>query len=202
MITSHLEEPVVFFIPISGFTKNLQTGTIQCKQYNPDHKAKAIVETKEKISVNQLKLTDEEKAALFPEWHKDYYHSRNLIVEQVSYIEKEIMYPEFQHIEGATSYGNLLTATEYKDKIPCALYYSGEIAAVATRKSSHRRDSSQPPFYYTEPLPTIYMNVGTYVCVVVGSLLVSSIFVAYLMDSILMPKHIAILKTYRQSEWG
>jgi len=199
VITKHLNEPLVFFMPISASTKNLPTDAIRCKQYNPNNEAYGVVKTKEKINVNELDLTDQEKMALYPEWKPEFYHSKNLIVEKISYTSKLINYPEFQDISGTSSYGNILKTTEYKDMIKCAVYSSAEITAIAERKKSFRRDFNTQDFIYDfDPLTTIYMNVGTYVCVIIGSLFIASMFLAYVVDGMLMPAHINKLILYRK----
>jgi hypothetical protein len=198
-ITTTIEEPVVFFMPISGFAKNLPSDIIRCKYYDPDNKAEAVVMKKEKINVNQLNLTDQEKMARFPEWIPDFYHSRNLIIEGITYNKSLISYPEFKDIAGAMSYGNILTTTEYKDLIECTVYSSLEVVAVVERKKSFKRDFNERDFIYEfNPLTTLYMNVGTYVCVIVGSLLIVSIFAAYVVDGMLMPAHVNKLILYRK----
>eukprot|EP00826_Nyctotherus_ovalis_P048005 TRINITY_DN5613_c0_g2_i1.p1 TRINITY_DN5613_c0_g2~~TRINITY_DN5613_c0_g2_i1.p1 ORF type:complete len:1340 (+),score=431.61 TRINITY_DN5613_c0_g2_i1:77-4096(+) len=198
LIDMDLDEPIVFFAPISKAMKNLPTEAVRCMYFDNTNQIQSKVRSITKINVNQLDLTDEEKMALYPEWNPEYYHSKNLIIEEESYVTAAIGYPEFKNVKGLSSYGNILSPTEYPDTISCAMYTPNEVVGVAERKRSHNRGF--PPIdmiYDYDPMDYVYFNIGMYTCIVVGSLLVVSFIGSIVLDNILLPKHAAFIESHR-----
>jgi len=198
LIDMELREPIVFFAPISKAIKNLADEPVRCMYFNEKNQIQSKIRKVTKINVNQLDLTDEEKMALYPEWNPDFYHSKNLIVEEESYTTTTIDYPEYMDARGLSSYGNILDPTEYLDHIACAVYSLNEVAGVAERKRSHNRGFPPIDFIYDyDPMDYVYFNISMYICTVIGVLLIISFMGSYLLDLICLPKHQEFIESHR-----
>ena len=109
IIKTNFLEPVVIFLPISGFTKNLDTDEIRCKYYDEMHMAEATVMTREKVNVNQISITDEEKMKRYPEWKAEYFQTKNLIIEDIKYeVSKKVNKTYLQPNESRETKGGMI----------------------------------------------------------------------------------------------
>lgn len=192
--------PIVFFIPITSLTKNFPENPVRCMHFNEKHRAVVMVRRYRKVNVNGLELTDEEKMSLFAEWNADYYHTKNLIVDIEEYFDEETDYPEFEDIDGISSYGNILDPGDYSETIMCALYSKGEVAGVAQRKTSHRRGFQPISSYHTfDPMESKEFNICIRTCIAVGCLFIVTMLVAFILDAVLLPKHTDMMIERREA---
>lgn len=200
LLDMDLTEPIVFLTPMSKSMKNLPSEAIRCMYFNDKKEIQSKIKNATKINVNQLDLTDEEKMALYPEWNPEFYHSKNLIIEEENYPTTSVEYPEFENVRGLSSYGNILNPTDYTGQITCALYSGKEVAAITERKRSHNRGYPTIDFFYDyDPMDSVYFNIGMYTCVVIGALMIFSLIGAKVLDTLLLPRHQQIIKGNRAS---
>jgi len=199
-LTLNLSQPIVFFLPTSNLTKNFERESVICKYFNNTHKINGTVSKIRKVNVNQLNATEYEKKLAYPEWDARLYQNVDLIIDEETYENEELEYPEFVDSDGISSYGSFLTPASYDKFIPCAAFHLSEIAAVALRKKSNGREIPNIGFYHNfDPLRTVDMTLGIYVCIVMVILSVCGIAASCVMDSILLPDHEKVIEAHRQS---
>jgi hypothetical protein len=86
-------------------------------------------------------------------------------LDSPSFTEHKIPEAEFLDYEDIAAYGTVLTTDDYATNVPCAIYKSGEVAAIVVNYKSDFRINKRPDFY-NEFNPSEYwkLTLGFYTC--------------------------------------
>lgn len=194
----NLTSPLIFFLPISNFTKNYPTDIVICKILNETNVANALIAKTVPVDVNQLNLSVSEKIKEFPEWNP-LLITTNLIANQTQLYTEKTAFPEFIDANGVASYGRRYGTNDYDQYVPCASYMFGEVAAIIQRRVSS--DAGAPIsgfYYYFSPWSIWASSLGFYSCCFLLGLFIIVYILVSILDCIMIPRLEKIIEIHRQ----
>ena len=192
----NLTSPVIYFLPISNYTKNYPGDIIECKFFNETNVAKVVKIITVPVEVNQLNMSDSQKKQLFPEW--DPTVANSLISNQTSLYTVIDNYPEFTDSNGVASYGRKYGTGDYDNYVPCAAYIFGEVAGIIQRKQSTYASAPISGFYYYfSPWSVWASSLGFYTCLFLLCLFIIIYIGVSVMDCILVPRLESLIELHR-----
>jgi len=164
-----LTNPAVVFLPISNLTKDFDYENIKCREFNglftSSSTKKEIIKETQIIGQNTIYL------------------------DSFDFTYHEASEAEFLDYDDMSAYGTVLTTDDYITHVPCALYKSGETAAIITRFKSDFRINLRHDFYNQyDPMDYWKLTLGFYACMTVIGLFGLTYIIAVVSDGLLIPK--------------
>ena len=193
----NLTSPIIYFLPISNYTKNYPYDIVKCKYFNHTNAAKIVRVTTSAVDVNQINISDWEKKKLFPEWNPTLINS-NLISNQTKVYKENGNYPEFTDSNGVSSYGRKYGTNDYDSYVPCAAYIFGEVAGIIQRRLSTEASAPITGFYYYfSPWSVWASSLGFYTCIFLLCMFIIMYIGVSIMDGILIPRLESLIELHR-----
>ena len=193
----NLTSPLIYFLPVSNFTKNYPFDRVICKIFNETNVANALRAISTPVDVNQLNLSESEKKKEFPEWNP-LVITTNLIANQTKLYTEKTNFPEFIDANGVASYGRKYGTSDYDQYVPCASYTFGEIAGIIQRRASS--DAGAPIsgfYYYFSPWSVWASSLGFYSCCFLLGLFIVCYTLVSILDCIMIPRLEKIIEIHR-----
>ncbi len=182
-ISANFTEPIVLFLPATNWTKSFPNDRLKCK----------LLDTSARVNVTRRSPTRIVDTSLGP------LDDHSAFVDQVQYHSAPAVLPDFIDDNGVSAYGGMLTGEDYTEYVPCAVYRSAEVAAVAGRKRSLEREDKVHSFYhYFDPLDYWKASLGFYTCIGVAGLFALTYLLAFVLDQQLLPKLERVIQVNRR----
>ncbi len=175
-ITLDLTSPIILFLPPTNWTRNFPQDRVRCRLFNSS------------LMVNATRVRTV-KLATGSDTVNPQMSGYSSIVEATEYYTGLAKLPDFVDSDGVADYGGMLRSGDYADFVPCAIYQSGEVAAVVTRKKSQELETYKNGFYYYfDPLAYWKVSLGFYTCMAMVGFFGCFYIAAFYLDKRLIPR--------------